>query len=110
MLLVSMTSCGNDEEFVINCEIRGLGSEGVEMYYTTRSMQHSGFHPVDGKVSLRGVASEPTLVEVFTTAGEPLFMCVAQNGDELEVKMDLEKPGVIKIKGMDGSEDYARFV
>ncbi|MDE5953943.1 MAG: hypothetical protein K2G72_04590, partial [Duncaniella sp.] len=110
MLLVSMTSCGNDEEFVINCEIRGLGSEGVEMYYTTRSMQHSGFHPVDGKVSLRGVASEPTLVEVFTTAGEPLFMCVAQNGDELEVKMDLEKPGVIKIKGNEASEEYARFV
>lgn len=110
MLLVLMTSCGNDEEFVINCEIRGLGSEGVEMYYTTRSMQHSGFHPVDGKVSLRGVASEPTLVEVFTTAGEPLFMCVAQNGDELEVKMDLEKPGVIKIKGNEASEEYARFV
>lgn len=110
MLLVSMTSCGNDEEFVINCEIRGLGSEGVEMYYTTRSMQHSGFHPVDGKVSLRGVASEPTLVEVFTTAGEPLFMCVAQNGDELEVKMDLEKPGVLKIKGNEASEEYARFV
>ena len=37
-------------------------------------------------------------------------MCVAQNGDELEVKMDLEKPGVIKIKGNDASEKYARFV
>lgn len=110
MLLVSMASCGNDEEFVINCEIRGLGSKGVEMYYTTRSMQRSGFHPVDGKIVLRGVASEPTLVEVFTTDGEPLFMCVAQNGDELEVKMDLEKPGVIKIKGNDASEKYARFV
>ena len=109
MLLVSMASCGNDEEFVINCEIRGLGSKGVEMYYTTRSMQRSGFHPVDGKIVLRGVASEPTLVEVFTTDGEPLFMCVAQNGDELEVKMDLEKPGVIKIKGNDASEKICAF-
>ena len=29
MLLVSMASCGNDEEFVINCEIRGLGSKEI---------------------------------------------------------------------------------
>lgn len=110
MLLAVLTACGNDEEFVINCEIRGLGSTGVDMYYTTRSMQHASFHPVDGKVSLTGVSAEPTLVEVFTVDGEPLFACVARNGDELEVKMDLDKPGVMKIKGNDESEEYARFV
>ena len=54
MLLVSMASCGNDEEFVINCEIRGLGSKGVEMYYTTRSMQRSGFHPVGRENCVEG--------------------------------------------------------
>lgn len=113
VLLVSLallTACGNDEEFVINCEIRGLGSKGVEMYYTMRGVQRASFHPVDGKVVLRGVSAEPTMVDVFTLDNEPLFSCVVRNGDELKVKMDLEKPGVIEIKGNDASEQYAKFV
>lgn len=110
MLLVVLTSCGNDEEFVINCEIRGLGSKGVEMYYTTRGVQRASFHPVDGKVALRGVSAEPTLVEVFTLDNELLFTCVARNGDELKVKMDLEKPGKVEIKGNEASEQFAAFL
>lgn len=109
-LLVVLTGCGNDEEFVINCEIRGLGSTGVEMYYTSRGIQHSSFHPVDGKVALHGVSSEPTLVEVYTMDNQPLFSCVARNGDEISVKMEMDKPSTLKIKGNDASEQYARFV
>ena len=110
LCLVLLTGCGNDEEFVINCEIRGLGSTGVEMYYTTRSLQHSAFHPVDGKVTLRGVAADPTLVEVFTMDNEPLFACVVSNGDHINVKMDLENPSTLKIKGNDASEQLGSFV
>ncbi|MCM1076121.1 MAG: hypothetical protein NC411_02015 [Bacteroides sp.] len=109
-LLALLTACGNDEEFVINCEIRGLGQEGVEMFYINRSIQHAVFHPVDGKVSLRGVSSEPTLVEVVTNSGTPLFVCVASNGDDLSVKMDLDNPGQVKIEGNDASEEFSRFI
>lgn len=109
LFVLLLSACGNDEEFVINCEIRGLGSKGVEMYYTTRGVQRASFHPVDGKVSLRGVSAEPTLVEVFTLDNELLFTCVARNGDELKVKMDLDKPGQVEIKGNDASEQYAAF-
>lgn len=110
LCLVMLTGCGNDEEFVINCEIRGLGSTAVDMYYPTRSLQHSVFHPVDGKVTLRGVAADPTLAEVLTADGEPLFACVVRNGDHLEVKMDMGEPSSLKIKGNSASEQLARFV
>lgn len=110
LLLVVLTACGNDEEFVIDCEIRGLGSTSVEMYYSTRGINRATFHPVDGKVVLRGVSAEPTLVEVSTIDNRPLFMCVAANGDKLEVKMDLDNPASLKIEGNEASEEYAKFV
>ena len=110
MLLVLLTGCGNDEEFVIDCNIRGLGSEGVEMTYINRGVQRAVFHPVDGKVTLRGSSAEPVLVEVSTSDGRPLFTCIAANGDELDVKMDTDTPGKIEIKGNDASRDYSRFI
>ncbi|MCM1356084.1 MAG: hypothetical protein NC212_06740 [Staphylococcus sp.] len=110
ILFVALTGCGNDEEFTIKCEISGLDSRGVEMYYTTRGVQRASFHPVDGKVTLRGASPDITLVEVFTIDNEPLFTCVARNGDELEVKMDLQNPGKVEISGNDASKEYAAFI
>ncbi len=107
---LSLSSCGNDEEFVIRCDIKGLGSKGVEMCYVNRDLKKALFHPVDGKVVLRGVSPQPTLVEVFTFDGELLFACVASNGDDLEVKMNSENPGVAEIKGNEVSERYSKFV
>ena len=103
-------SCGNDEEFVINCEIKGLGEKGVEMLYFNRGLRKAAFHPVGDKVSLRGSAPEMTVVEVYTLDNELLFSCVAQNGDELEVKMTLDDPASLKVKGNEVSEQYATFV
>lgn len=110
LILVVFTSCGNNEEFLINCKIRGLGSKGVEMTYTTRGVQRVGFHPVDGKVTLRGVSDKPVLVEVSTIDNQLLFTCVAQNGDNLDVELDLDKPTSLKISGNDASEEYSRFI
>lgn len=109
-LLALLPGCGNDEEFMIKCEIKGLGNKGVEMFYVDRDLRRASFHPVDDKVTLRGVSQEPTLVEVFTVDGEWLFGCVARNGDELEVKMALGSPESVKIKGNDDSKRYAAFL
>ena len=35
VLLFFAVGCGEKEEFVINCEVSGLESRGVEMFYTT---------------------------------------------------------------------------
>lgn len=110
LILVVFASCGNNEEFLINCKIRGLGSKGVEMTYTTRGVQRVGFHPVDGKVTLRGASDKPVLVEVSTIDNRLLFTCVAQNGDNLDVELDLDKPTSLKISGNDASEEYTRFI
>lgn len=110
ILLVVLTGCGNSEEFLIKCEIKGLGNKGVEMFYVDRDLRRASFHPVDDKVTLRGVSQEPTLVEVFTVDGDPLFSCVAANGDELEVKMLLADPTSVRIKGNDDSKRYAEFL
>ncbi len=110
VLLGLLTGCGNDEEFLIKCDIKGLGNKGVEIFYADRGLHRASFHPADDKVTLRGSSQEPVFVDVFTVDGEWLFGCVARNGDDLEVKMSLADPSKIEIKGNDDSRRYAAFL
>lgn len=110
LLMILLSGCGNHDEFLIKCEISGLGDKGVEMFYIDHDLRRASFHPVNDKVTLRGSSSDPTLVEVFTIDGQWLFSCVARNGEELEVKMLLAEPVGVKIKGNDDSRRYAAFL
>lgn len=107
---ITLTACGNKEEFTVNCEIEGLGSRGVEMVYCNRNIRKVPGHPSDGKVTFKGDSPDPTLIEVFTLDHEPLFSAVACNGETLNVKMKLDNPRSITIKGNDTSRDMADFV
>ena len=110
-VLLAAVACGNDEEFVIRCDIKGLGTRGLEMVYVTRSgISRLTFHPVDGKVDLRASSPQPTLVEVYTIDGTLLFSCVASNGDHMEVKMQLDDPSTLTLSGQNASRDYTAFV
>ncbi len=110
-LLVTVQSCDSREGFQINCEIEGLDMRGVEMVYLTRAgVSRQTFHPVEGKVNLTGTSPQPTLVEVFSLDGEPLFTCVAQDGDRMKLKMTLGDPTTLAITGQNASRDYAAFV
>lgn len=111
-LLVVLTGCGNKNEFVIKCEIAGLGEHGVEMYYVTeQGVRRSDFHPDGERLTLRGSSKKPAFVEVFMAGGgERLFGCVVMDGDKIEVKLDPEKPESLSIKGNRASEEYAEFL
>jgi len=112
VLLFVAGGCGEREEFVIKCDIAGLGTDGVDMYYTMPGggVRKASFHPVDGKVELRGQSPQAAVVEVFTLDGGRLFTCLASNGDELEVKLDPSRPESLEIRGNEASEEYARFM
>lgn len=111
IVLLAVTACGGEEGFVIKCEIEGLDTRGLEMVYMTRGgVSRASFHPVDGKVELKGTSSQPTLVEVFALDGSRLWSCVASDGDRLKVKMKLGDPSSLKVTGQDASRDYAAFV
>lgn len=110
-VLFLTVACGSEEEFVIRCDIEGLGTRGLEMVYVTRSgISRLSFHPVDGKVDMRASSVQPTLVEVYTIDGSLLFTCVACNGDHLDVKMKLDDPSTLTITGQDASRDYTAYV
>ena len=47
VLLGLLTGCGNDEEFLIKCDIKGLGNKGVEIFYADRGLHRASFHPAD---------------------------------------------------------------
>lgn len=111
LMLLAAVACGNEEGFVIKCDIKGLDTHGLEMVYMTRGgVSRGSFHPVDGKVELKGVSAEPTLVEVFTLDGGLLFSCVAADGDRMKVSMTLGDPSSLALSGQDASRDYSAFV
>ena len=111
LLLLAAVACGNDEGFVIKCEIEGLGTRGLEMVYMTRGgVSRASFHPVDGKVELRGASDQPTLVEVYELDGSLLFSCVAADGDRMKLKMKLDDPSSLSVTGQDATRDYSAFV
>lgn len=111
IVLFAVVACDGEEGFVIKCEIEGLDTHGLEMTYMTRGgISHASFHPVDGKVELKGTSSQPTLVEVFTLDGSRLFSCVASDGDRMKVKMKLDDPGSLSVTGQDATRDYSAFV
>ena len=110
-ILIVLSGCGGDEGFVIKCDIKGLDTRGLEMVYMTRhGLSKASFHPVDGKVELRGASRQPTLVEVFTLDGELLFTCVASDGDRMKLKMTLDDPTSLTITGQDATRDYTAFI
>lgn len=111
LVLLAMVACGNEEGFVIKCDIKGLDTRGLEMVYMTRGgVSRASFHPVDGKVELKGSSVQPTLVEVFTLDGALLFSCVAQDGDRMKLNMTLDDPSSLTMTGQDASRDYSAFV
>lgn len=111
MFLLAVSACGDEEGFVIKCEIEGLDTKGLEMVYMTRGgVSRQSFHPVDGKVELRGMSAQPTLVEVFTLDGNLLFSCVASDGDRMKLKMKLGDPSSLTVSGQDATRDFTAFV
>lgn len=104
-----VAACGSDDEFVIECEIEGLGTGQVEMVYYDGAVSKVTAHGVDDKVTLRGRSAEPAIVTAFTIDRRELFTVVSRNGDEIEVKMKLDDPLQAEIKGNEPSEQLAAF-
>lgn len=110
ILTLLLVACGDEEQFTIDCDIKGLGSKGVEMVYYNKGYRKVTFHPVDNKVRLKGDSPDLTMVDLFTLDGDLIFTCVAKNGEELEVKMTLDDPASLRIKGNKPSEQYSEFL
>ena len=72
-VLFLTVACGSEEEFVIRCDIKGLGTRGLEMVYVTRSgISRLSFHPVDGKVDI-GTVIILSKFEISVDVGQNVF-------------------------------------
>lgn len=110
-LIALLTACGNSDEFVIECQIHGLGERGVELVYIDNgTVVHKMFHPVDGKIKLRGSSADYTLAAVCPLDYGPLLECVVRNGDRLRVSMDINRPESLVVEGNKPSEEYTKFI
>ncbi|MCI9285213.1 MAG: hypothetical protein HFJ91_05375 [Muribaculaceae bacterium] len=105
-----LSACGGNDDFVIDCEIEGLGNRGLELMYVDRDVKRMPFHPVDGKVRMNIPLTKPTILEIYTLDNRLLFTCLGRKSEHIKVKMNLDTPTSLVIEGQDESRDYALFV
>lgn len=111
LLCLLVCACGHSDRFVVHGQVQGLGEKGVEMTWCVNGvMQRAEAHAVDGKFSLAGIAPAPVLVEVATADREPLFTLVAENGDDIEVKMLMGQPATLQVSGSKPNEFVAKWL
>lgn len=111
-ILVSLIlmGCGNKNEFTIKCEIDGLGTGEVSMTYYNGAVSTFTAHGKDGKVTLRGHSPEPALVKVSAPGHGELFSVIAADGDKISVKMNIDHPLEVAVKGNQESAELAEFM
>lgn len=109
--MFSGSSCSDNNEFVIRGEIKDLGHQGVKIsYYAVGGIKTMEETANNGKFEFRAVSSNPTLVTLSKTAGEPLAYLIVKNGDELTVKGESADLYALTVKGNRPSSDIAKFV
>ena len=111
ILSMCVVSCGDDTEFRVRGEVKGLGTRMISMMYVADgSIQMASAAAIDGKFDLRGDSKEYTVVEFFTGSNQLVGRLLAKNGDTFHCKFDMENPENIEVRGNKPSEQWSEFV
>lgn len=111
LLLVVAVSCGSGPEFRIDGMVDGLGTQNLKIvYFSDGAIQQVTASAIDGKFSMIGKTSEPTLVWIYNNAGTLVGRLIVDGGDAVEAEFSITNPLAVKLKGNKESELLARFM
>ncbi len=109
--LLLLSACSKKRHFSVTGDIEGVGSQLViATYYTAGGLKRVSSPAIDGKFSLRGEATRPTLLTLALSDGTRLATMVVENGNKMELQGDLTKPYEIEVGGNSESSDIASWV
>lgn len=112
MLCVLVTSgCSKQRFFKIKGEITGLGAQTVSMlYYSGGGLQRvTAYGDGAGAFEIHGESGNPTLAVLTLGDGTLLANLVVQNGNNISLKGDINRPMAIEVKGSGVSSDIAKW-
>ncbi len=106
-----MTGCGNDEAFTIAGVVNGVGTQNLRIGYVANGKVINDVTvAVDGKFRYEGSASQPTVVEIFTSSRNLIGCVYAKNGDAIEGEWSIDNPYDAEVSGNSPSKEWAKFL
>lgn len=110
LLAVVFAACGSDS-FNVEGRIEGAGRQNLRaVYYADGAMRMVPAMVIDGKFSFTGRATEPALVELYTSDRRLLGRFVAKNGETIKCEFDYRNPYAVTIEGNELSGRWADFL
>lgn len=95
--LGALTACGGPKDFKVKIDSESIGTQRLTVVYTLPDGHRAVVEPtaVDGHTEFTGHASEPSVVEVFTSSGARLVTFTALNGEKISISFDADGTPVI---------------
>jgi len=105
---MAVTSCKDQNQFVINGKIENAGALKKVLLYETDQLVDSAFLNESSEFKFTHISTGPNFYSL--SVGDKNFLVVAQNGDELEFSTDYkDTTNTYKITGSDDSEKIRSF-
>lgn len=106
-----MSACGDNSEFRITGTINGIGTQNIYIIYCVDdAVKAQNSTVIDGKFSIAGHSSHPTIVELYSSDKVMLGMLMAQNGETIECEFDKSNRYKVSLEGNEVSSQWAKFL
>lgn len=109
-LLLSATSCGSDDSYIVEGNIDGLGTRNLRLYYYYDGGMRSGIiSALDGKFTFTGSAKKTTLLAIATNQRGIITTIAVKNGDYVKLSYTINEPWTFSADGNDINSNLTSF-
>lgn len=107
----ALAACGDNETFTVEGTVDGNATINLRfIYYNNGTLVRGLTAARDGKFEYKGVATEPTAVDILDNDYRLLGRLYTVNGEHITCELTRNAPNDIKVSGSDISERWARFL
>lgn len=104
------TACSGRDNFKLEVEVDGLGTQSINLYFYTRAGLKSVSIPaVDGRMEYTSSSKEPVLIELTTGGRRTIGFLMAQNGQTVKAFYRPGDSSATEVSGNKTSKRIAEF-
>ena len=106
-----LSSCGHGDTFRVEGKLEGKETMNIRIVYFSDGSVHTGVTASqEGTFRYEAPASSQAMVEIYDNDYRILGRFIADPGDDISVTFNRQNPYLIKAKGNQTSEEWAKFL
>ncbi len=106
-----LAACGHSDSFRVHGELTDGSNINLRLVYYTNGTVHTGITASNaGRFMYEGQAAKPALVEIYDNDYRLLGRTMAQNGEDIEIKIDRSNYYRNTVKGNKTAEDLTSYL